>query len=262
MTDLQAAPALRLHHLTSGYRGVPMTGELSADFYPGEITVFIGPNGAGKSTILKTITGELPPTGGGIDLDGHPLSGYRRKELARRMAVVLTERVRPEFMTCREVAAAGRYPYTGITGRLSEEDYRKVDRAIREVHAETIADRLFPEASDGERQRILLARALCQEPEILVLDEPTSFLDIRYKLEFLTILRKLARNDGLSIILSLHEIALAAKIADRVISVRADHSVSVDQPEKAFCEKRIRELFGIRDENFDPIFASALSTDR
>jgi iron complex transport system ATP-binding protein len=248
---------LRFLGLTAGYRGIPLTSGLTCDVRAGEITVLVGPNGAGKSTILRTVVGELLPTGGTMLIEGRPRGAYSRRELARRISAVLTDRVRPEMMTCREVAAAGRYPYTGLMGHLSPEDEKKVDEVLREVHGEMLAERLFSRASDGERQRILLARALCQEPRILVLDEPTSFLDIRYKLEFLTILRRLARENGLAVLLSLHEIDLAGKIADQVISVGADHTVSVGPPEEVFREERVQALFSIRTGSFDPLLGSA-----
>ena len=248
---------LSFRGMTCGYRGVPLTSALTCDVRAGEITVLAGPNGAGKSTILRTVIGGLRPTGGTMLIEGRPRGAYSRRELACRLSAVFTDRVRPEMMTCREVAAAGRYPYTGFLGRLDREDENKVDEVLREVHGEEIADRPFSRASDGERQRILLARALCQEPRILVLDEPTSFLDIRYKLEFLTILRRLAREKGLAVLLSLHEIDLAGKIADQVIAVGADHQVTVGPPEEIFQEERVNALFSIRTGSFDPLLGSA-----
>ncbi len=138
------------------------------------------------------------------------------RDFARKLSVVLTERVRPEMMTCKEVVATGRYPYTGKFGVLSKEDWKIVDEAVRLVHIEDLAERDFTKTSDGQKQRVMLARALCQQPDILVLDEPTSFLDIRYKLEFLSIIQEMARNDRLTVILSLHELDLAERISDKV----------------------------------------------
>ena len=178
----------------------------------GEIVTLVGPNGSGKSTILKTITRQLTQVGGEIFLaesmaetsvkpekpdpytaELKKLEQYAPGELAKQMAVMLTGRLQTELMTCRDVAAMGRYPYTGRLGILSEADERKVDEALAMVHAQELSDRPFDAVSDGERQRILLARAICQEPEIIVLDEPTSYLDIRHKLELLDILYKMSR---------------------------------------------------------------------
>lgn len=134
------------------------------------------------------------------------------KEVSKKLAVVLTERMRPELMTCEDIVATGRYPYTGTLGILSASDKEKVRAAMETVHAWDLKDRDFTAISDGQRQRILLARAICQEPEIIVLDEPTSFLDIRHKLELLTILKKMVLENQLTVIMSLHELDLAQKI--------------------------------------------------
>ena len=170
----------------------------------GKILTLIGPNGAGKSTILKTITRQLEPISGVVTISGKPVSMMPGKEFAKRTAVVLTERIAPELMTCAEVVAMGRYPYTDMFGRLSDHDKSVVVSALEQVHALDLAEREFTALSDGQRQRIMLARAICQEPEIIVLDEPTAWLDIRYKIELLDILRTMARKKGTTIIMSLH----------------------------------------------------------
>ena len=144
------------------------------------------------------------------------------RDFARKLSVVLTERVRPEMMTCKEVVATGRYPYTGKFGVLSKEDWKIVDEAVRLVHIEDLAERDFTKTSDGQKQRVMLARALCQQPDILVLDEPTSFLDVRYKLELLAILERMARKKHITVIMSLHEIDLAQKVSDKIICVKGD----------------------------------------
>src|SRR5699024_9588110 len=129
--------------------------------------------------------------------------------LAKRVAVVLTDRIHPELMTCGEVVAMGRYPYTNALGRLTAQDREIVARAMERVHALDLAEQDFTTLSDGQRQRIMLARALCQEPEVLILDEPTAYLDIRHKIELLDILREMAHEKGITVIMSLHEIDLA-----------------------------------------------------
>ena len=177
-------------------------------FYGAKIGI-IGLNGSGKSTILKSLIRQLALIGGTVYLDGKSLQTLPERDLARTMSVLLTEHVRPELMTCWDVAAAGRYPYTGRLGLLSDEDRAKVDEALALVGADELADRDFSCISDGQRQRVLLARAICQEPEILILDEPTSFLDVKHKLELLAILEKMAREKKMTVIMSLHEIDLA-----------------------------------------------------
>ena len=198
-----------LDQLTVGYNGKPLIDQIQVGIHKGEIVTLIGPNGSGKSTILKSITRQLKILGGKVLYEENDLHKLSYKELSTRMAVVLTERMRPELMTCHDIVATGRYPYTGRLGILSREDENKVDEAMRIVHAEELGSRDFNAISDGQRQRVLLARAICQEPEIIVLDEPTSFLDIRHKLELLSILRSMAKEKGITVIMSLHEIDLA-----------------------------------------------------
>ena len=195
-----------LDQLTVGYNGKPLIDQIQVGIHKGEIVTLIGPNGSGKSTILKSITRQLKILGGKVLYEENDLHKLSYKELSTRMAVVLTERMRPELMTCHDIVATGRYPYTGRLGILSREDENKVDEAMRIVHAEELGSRDFNAISDGQRQRVLLARAICQEPEIIVLDEPTSFLDIRHKLELLSILRSMAKEKGITVIMSLHEI--------------------------------------------------------
>ena len=212
-----------LDQLTVGYNGKPLIDQIQVGIHKGEIVTLIGPNGSGKSTILKSITRQLKILGGKVLYEENDLHKLSYKELSTRMAVVLTERMRPELMTCHDIVATGRYPYTGRLGILSREDENKVDEAMRIVHAEELGSRDFNAISDGQRQRVLLARAICQEPEIIVLDEPTSFLDIRHKLELLSILRSMAKEKGITVIMSLHEIDLAQKIADQILCVKGDH---------------------------------------
>ena len=211
-----AHPFVETKEMTVGYRGVPLIRDIALRVHRGEILTLIGPNGSGKSTILKSLIRQLALIGGTVYLDGKSLQTLPERDLARTMSVLLTEHVRPELMTCWDVAAAGRYPYTGRLGLLSDEDHAKVDEALALVGADELADRDFSCISDGQRQRVLLARAICQEPEVIVLDEPTSFLDIRYKLELLTVLKQLVREKQVAVILSLHEIDLAQKLSDRL----------------------------------------------
>lgn len=243
-------------NLTVGYDRKPLIHDITLGIRKGEIVTLIGPNGAGKSTILKTITRQIPEISGRMYLDGRVLGAISGKELATKMAVVLTDRIHPELMTCRDVVATGRYPYTGRLGILSRKDEEKVEEAMKLVHAEEIGERDFGAISDGQRQRVLLARAICQEPELIVLDEPTSFLDIRYKLELLSILRTMARERQITVILSLHEIDLAQKISDRIICVKGDTIAGFGTPAEVFGERTIRDLYEIDNGFFDPLFGS------
>ena len=242
--------------LTVGYDGVPLIRDIALSIRRGEIVTLIGPNGSGKSTILKSITRQLKLLGGRVFIAQEELRRLSYRDLSTRMAVVLTERMKPELMTCRDIVATGRYPYTGRLGILSAADEEKVAEAMQAVHALDLQDRDFNAISDGQRQRVLLARAICQEPEIIVLDEPTSFLDIRHKLQLLSILRDMARQKGITVIMSLHEIDLAQKISDRILCVRGDHVWRAGAPEEVFDEDAIRDLYSIDRGSFDPLFGS------
>ena len=204
--------------LTVGYDGKPLIKEINIQLNKGEILTLIGPNGAGKSTILKSITRQLSLISGTVYLEQEQMSRMTNKEVSKKLAVVLTERMRPELMTCEDVVSTGRYPYTGRLGILDKQDWKLVDEAITMVHAEEVAEQPFTRISDGQRQRVMLARAICQDTAILVLDEPTSYLDIRYKLDILNSIRKLARERNIAVIMSLHELDLVQKVSDMVSS--------------------------------------------
>ena len=249
---------LNLDHLAVGYHGKALIHGIEIGVQRGEIVTLVGPNGSGKSTILKTITRQLTPVSGDIFLaEGRPettasgmkkLGQFAPAELARQMAVMLTGRLQTELMTCRDVAAMGRYPYTGRLGILLEADEQKVDEALAAVHARHLSDRPFDAVSDGERQRILLARAICQEPEIIILDEPTSYLDIRHKLELLGILHKMSREQGITVVMSLHEIDLAMKISDRIICVKGEEIFACGKPSEILDDETVRQLYDLDPE--------------
>ena len=216
----------------------------------GQILTLVGPNGAGKSTLLKTLAGQLAPQGGAVLLDGAELSTLSGNARARKMALMLPHTRRTELTTCFTLAAAGRYPYTGRLGVLSAEDRAQVRAALRLVGAEALADRDFNKISDGQRQRVLLARAICQQPEIILLDEPTSFLDIKGKVELLGILKQLAREQNMAVLLSLHELDLARKISDKVVCVSPEAVSGVLTPEEAFTKENICRIYHLTAEEY------------
>lgn len=218
----------------------------------GEILSLIGPNGAGKSTVLRSVGGQLALLGGSVEVDGRSLQSMGEKERARKMSVLLTERIHPELMTCREVAAAGRYPFTGRMGRLTPEDEQKVEEAMALLKVTAIGDRDFEEVSDGQRQRVLLARAICQEPELLLLDEPTSYLDIRHKYELLEILRQLSAQ-GMTVVMSLHEIELALRVSTRLLCVKDGRADWCGTPQQILQSGRIRELFALTPAMYEAL---------
>lgn len=259
MTDdqnMKSTPYVKLDDLSVGYGGKAIIRDICIDIKKGEIVTLIGPNGAGKSTILKTITKQLSIIKGSVGFEGRNMHKIPNKELSQKMAVVLTERLKTDLLTCYDVVASGRYPYTGKLGILTPEDEKKVDEAIAAVNATELGAHDFNAISDGQRQRILLARAICQDPELIILDEPTSFLDIKYKLELLSILRNMAKMKGITVITSLHEIDLAMKIADKVVCVKGDHIYKYGAPDVIFDENMIRELYDIDNGFFDPLYGS------
>lgn len=232
-------------NMTVGYGKIPLIEQIELHVRRGEIVTLIGPNGAGKSTILKSVIRQLDLLDGAVYLDGASMEHMPEKQIARQMSVLMTERVRPELMTCEDVVGTGRYPYTGRMGILTAKDRKKVQEAIALVHAQEIAARDFSEISDGQRQRILLARAVCQEPQAIVLDEPTSFLDIRHKLELLTILKDLVNEKKVAVLMSLHELDLAQKLSDYIVCVKGDTIERCGTPEEIFSTPYIAQLYGI-----------------
>ena len=249
-------PTMELDHLSVGYGKRILLKDLCASILPGQILTLIGPNGAGKSTVLKTVSHHLARMGGVVRVGGEDIERMDGHELAKRLSVVLTERVRPELMTCYDVAASGRYPYTGRFGMLTAQDRDVIAQSLALVRAEELADKPFARVSDGQRQRVMIARALCQQPRVLVLDEPTSFLDIRYKIELSAILLRLAREQGVTIVMSLHEIDLAARVSDLVMGIGA-HGVEVfGAPEAVFTEANVTRLYGISSGAYDALSGS------
>lgn len=241
--------------LAIGY-GAPLLRDISLQAECGRILALIGPNGAGKSTLLKTLAGQLAAQSGAVLLDGKTLTTYTPNARARKLALMLPHTARTELTSCFEVAAAGRYPYTGRLGILSDADRQQVHDALCLVRAEELEDRDFARISDGQRQRVLLARAIAQQPEMILLDEPTSFLDVRHKLDLLTILTRMARKKNITVIMSLHEIDLAEKVADRILTVKGDTQFGFGAPGEVFEEQAIRKLYDIEDGYFDPLFGS------
>ncbi len=246
----------QLKNASVGYHKKVLIHDINIDIHEGEIITLIGPNGAGKSTILKTMTKQLEEIAGTISVNGTSLKKMNYQEMAKQVSVLLTGRITPELMTNRDVVEAGRYPYTGRMGLLSSEDEQIVDETMELARISEIADRLFLECSDGQKQRVLFARALCQKPRILILDEPTSYLDIRYKLELLNTIKKLVHEEHLTVIMSLHEIDLAQKISDRVICVKGDTIFQVGTPEEVFTKDNLKKLYEIEDGSYDALTGS------
>lgn len=233
-----------------GYDNKPLIKDMEIELREGEILCLIGPNGAGKSTVLKSIAGQLGLLGGAVYLGEDDLSEMKAEELAKKMSVVFTERVRVELKSCRDMVATGRYPYTGWFGILSEADERIVDEMMQLTHITDISEKDFGKISDGQKQRVMLARAICQEPEIVILDEPTSYLDIKYKLEFLLLLQEMREKKGLTVIMSLHELELAKIVSDKILCLKGEYVERYGTPEEIFESDFIELLFDMNEKDF------------
>ena len=243
---------LKSENLAIGY-SKKLIDDIRLNVKPGEVMTLIGPNGSGKSTLLKTLTGQLSPKGGVIYIGDKGLDDLSVKDVARKMSMVMTERIRPELMTCREIVEAGRYPYTGYMGILSETDKKAVNEAMNLTNTSELADIDFTTLSDGQRQRVLLAKAICQEPEILILDEPTSYLDIRYKVEILKQIKAFAKESNVAVIMSIHELEIAMRISDTVVALGDGQVLGIGTPEEIFKENFIRRLYGIEGQDISEL---------
>jgi iron complex transport system ATP-binding protein len=223
---------------------------LAAD--PGELVCLLGPNGIGKSTLIRTLARMQPALWGSVELGGVSLESLSASDLARRLAVVLTERVGVESLRARQVVELGRYPYSGWIGGLSARDRDVVSWAIEAVGASHLSDRDFARISDGERQRVMVARALAQEPMLLVLDEPTAFLDVPSRVDLMGLLRRLTRTEALAVVVSTHDLELALRTADVVWLLMPGGEVIAGAPEDVMLSGAIATAFEGRQIRFNP----------
>lgn len=203
------------YHLGKGQKKI-IAEDINISLYSGELVCLLGPNGAGKSTLMRTISGMHTPLSGRVLLEGEPLHRISSRSLARKLSVVLTDRVDTGLLSAYEVIGLGRYPYTNWSGKLSQEDHDIINWAIDMTRSEELIQRPVHELSDGERQKIMMARALAQQPKVMVLDEVTAFLDLPRRVDFMQLLRKLARESDCAILLSSHDLDLALRTADQV----------------------------------------------
>ncbi len=236
--------------LCVGYNGKTVLADLNLTFETGQFISLLGPNGAGKTTLLRTLSRHLEPLGGRIKVLGRPLAELTAMELARFMAVVLTDKVSPPLFSVFEFVALGRYPHTDFLGRLKPADHAVVQNALTAVHAHDLAQRPFADLSDGERQKVLVARALAQQPRLLLLDEPTIHLDLKHRVEVLAILRDLCRTQGITVVASLHDVDVAAKVSDRVALVKHGGLSAWGAPETILSGRAVADLYDFNDAEF------------
>lgn len=261
MTTGKPEPILVVKDLAIGYssgkgKDYIVAEDLSLHLIPGEVVCLIGPNGAGKSTLIRSITGLQDILGGRVLLHDRDLHTFESKELAKSISIVTTERVNLGMFSGYSLAALGRYPYTDWRGTLSEADKAAVKRAIAGVGAEELASRSVRELSDGERQKIMIARALAQEADVMVLDEPTAFLDLPRRVEVMSLLHKLSRSTGTSVLISTHDLDLALRTADRMWLISRDGRLTCGAPEDCILSGAFEKTFANDSVSFDKYHGS------
>lgn len=247
---------LDIQNLSIGYQrhrhgSKPLVRNISVSLHSGEFVCLLGPNGAGKSTLIRTISGIQPSLGGSIDLEGKSISRYSALELAQRMSLVLTQRAAVGMMPAVTLVSLGRHPFTDWTGRLKESDRESVRKAMAAVGVADLANRPVGELSDGEQQKVMIARALAQEPQLMLLDEATAFLDLPHRVEIMHLLRRLAHDSGRAILLSTHDLDLALRYADRLWLLQSSGSFRQGVPEDLILSDTFETTFSHGEVRFD-----------
>lgn len=215
--------AITTNRLTVGYRGHRVVEDISLSLPCGRLVCLLGPNGAGKSTLLRTLCGFQPPIEGTVTISGSDITTMSAAEVARLVSVVLTDRPLTPSLTAAEMVGMGRAPYTGFWGRLSDDDRRLVSEAMQTVGVAPLATRRMGQLSDGERQKVMIAKALAQHTPVIVLDEPTAFLDYPSKVAVMKTLARLAHDEGKTILMSTHDLELAAQLGDELMEIENKH---------------------------------------
>ena len=246
---------IRLRDLSIGYPDKHNTKRvaehLNASIHSGELTCLLGTNGVGKSTLLRTLSAFQPPLGGTIDLLDRPLSTYDDRKLATVIGVVLTEKSDIRNMTVEELVGLGRSPYTGFWGTLKESDRRIVHEAIARVRIEPLTQRMVHTLSDGERQKVMIAKALAQETPIIFLDEPTAFLDFPSKVEVMQLLHNLTHTLQKTVFMSTHDLELALQIADKIWLMDRTNGIAIGTPEDLSLEGKLSSFFSRKGITYD-----------
>lgn len=247
---------IKIDKLTIGYKKRKngerkVISHLNLDMKSGELICLVGPNGSGKSTLLKTITGLLPPLDGEVFLSGRNIRSISSLERAKLVSMVLTNPVQAGQLTVYDVCSLGRYPHTDWMGSLAQEDHDMITASLDAIGIRHFAHRYLHELSDGERQKVMIARALAQNSKLIILDEPTAFLDMPYRIEIMHILKNLAMNEDRGILLSTHDLDLAMRTADRLWVVNHDGSFHDGAPEDLVLNGVISQVFAIGEISYD-----------
>lgn len=240
-------PIIEAHNVQAGYGKRLIAKDMSLKVYPSEIISIIGPNGSGKSTLLKALARLLPLAGGEIKLMGKSIWQMNEKEVAKIMAVMPQSTDFPGDVTVRELVSLGRMPHRGFLAEFSDKDREAVDRALELTNMTDYQHRSIIALSGGERQRARLALALAQEPKLLLLDEPTTYLDIRHQLDLMLLVHKLHDELGLTVVMVLHDLNHAARFSSRVVAVKDGHIIADGAVRDVFQEPLIKELYGVEN---------------
>jgi cobalamin transport system ATP-binding protein len=250
------SPAIETIDLAVGYRSRQTLNvileALNVSVRGGELVCLLGTNGTGKSTLLRTLARIQPALAGPVKIEGRNLQQFTQIELARRLGIVLTERPMVGALSARRLVELGRYPYWDWSGRMTAQDHDVVNWAIESVGADHLASRDVMSLSDGERQRFMIARALAQEPSILLLDEPTAFLDVPSRVELMGLLRRLAREEQLAVVVSTHDLELALRMADTIWLVSPEKKLHAGTPEDIILAGNVAEAFQAESIRFHP----------
>lgn len=234
---------IELKDLRAGYPGRPVLEDISLDFRPGEVLAVIGPNGCGKSTLLRTSNGLLARTGGEILLDGRPIEGLSAKEIAQKVAYLPQSRSTPNI-TAGRMVLHGRFPYLSYPRRYSQKDREMVQKALAWVGASELASRPLPELSGGQRQKVYLAMALAQDTETILMDEPTTYLDVGCQLEVMALARRLAE-EGRAVVMVLHDLCLALRFAHRAALLCEGRVRQLGTPEELYGGEALAQVMGV-----------------
>ncbi|WP_404379168.1 ABC transporter ATP-binding protein [Caenispirillum salinarum] len=237
---------LIIDSVSAGYGDRRVVCDVSLDIPDGALTILVGPNGCGKSTLLKTMARVLPVAGGRVLLDGRPIHQTPTREVARRLALLPQGPVAPEGLRVRELVAQGRFPHQSLLRQWSRQDARAVEQAMDAADVTQFADRPVSDLSGGQRQRCWIAMVLAQETDVILLDEPTTFLDLKVQVDLMMLLRKIAHEDGRTVVVVLHELNVAAAFADLLVMMKDGRIVAEGPVATAFTENALTDVFGLR----------------